>query len=507
MKQLLTGSENRLFSAIRIPKKFWFALGLALLMTLLCSTALACRNPNGECTGKAYTYRYTDDQWHQAECQSCGFTYFAYHEIVQSATCQQPAKCGKCNSSFGGLGTHLLRSYQAREVTCIDKGWDAYNKCAYCDYSTKPYREMNALGHDFVEYEGQAPTCTEEGWHPYKVCTRGDLNTYWPIAPLNHDLVQHEGLDATCTAAGWNAYEDCTRCDYTTFSEAPALGHDFVEYEGKDPTCTEKGWHPYKVCTRGDLNTYWPIAPLNHDLVQHEGLDATCIDAGWNAYEDCTRCDYTTFSEAPALGHEYVSQTFAPTCTADGYTVSTCARCSESFTVNEGEKLGHWFGEWQPDGNRHRADCLRSGCGYTSHTDCNLMDCRLPGKEATVVFQLCPVCGKGSGGAQLALVENSSVAVMTGRLPAGEAVVRMGEGADGTLLLSVAFETAGRLSQANGQMKITLPAESFQNYGFALLNAEGAETPLPVQEKNGQISFLLDFTEPVCLLRLTEKAA
>lgn len=429
MKQLHTGSEARLFSAIRIPQKFWFALGLALLMTLLCSTALACRNPNGECTGKAYTYRYTDDQWHQAECQSCGFTYFAYHEIVQSATCQQPAKCGKCNSSFGGLGTHLLRNYPAREVTCIDKGWDAYNKCAYCDYSTKPYREMNALGHDFVEYEGQAPTCTEEGWHPYK------------------------------------------------------------------------------VCTRGDLNTYWPIAPLNHDLVQHEGLDATCIDAGWNAYEDCTRCDYTTFSEAPALGHEYVSQTFAPTCTADGYTVSTCARCSESFTVNEGEKLGHWFGEWQPDGNRHRADCLRSGCGYTSHTDCNLMDCRLPGKEATVVFQLCPVCGKRSSGAQLALVENSSVAVMTDRLPAGEAVVRMGEGADDTLLLSVAFETAGRLSQANGQMKVTLPAESFQNYGFALLNAEGAETPLPVQEKNGQISFLLDFTEPVCLLRLTEKAA
>lgn len=429
MKQLHTGSEARLFSAIRIPQKFWFALGLALLMTLLCSTALACRNPNGECTGKAYTYRYTDDQWHQAECQSCGFTYFAYHEIVQSATCQQPAKCGKCNSSFGGLGTHLLRSYPAREVTCIDKGWDAYNKCAYCDYSTKTYREMNALGHDFVEYEGQAPTCTEEGWHPYK------------------------------------------------------------------------------VCTRGDLNTYWPIAPLNHDLVQHEGLDATCIDAGWNAYEDCTRCDYTTFSEAPALGHEYVSQTFAPTCTDDGYTVSTCARCSESFTVNEGEKLGHWFGEWQPDGNRHRADCLRSGCGYTSHTDCNLMDCRLPGKEATVVFQLCPVCGKRSSGAQLALVENVSVAVMTDRLPAGEAVVRMGEGADDTLLLSVAFETAGRLSQANGQMKVTLPAESFQNYGFALLNAEGAETPLPVQEKNGQISFLLDFTEPVCLLRLTEKAA
>lgn len=429
MKQLHTGSEARLFSAIRIPQKFWFALGLALLMTLLCSTALACRNPNGECTGKAYTYRYTDDQWHQVECQSCGFTYFAYHEIVRSATCQQPAKCGKCNSSFGGLGTHLLRNYPAREVTCIDKGWDAYNKCAYCDYSTKPYREMNALGHDFVEYEGQAPTCTEEGWHPYK------------------------------------------------------------------------------VCTRGDLNTYWPIAPLNHDLVQHEGLDATCIDAGWNAYEDCTRCDYTTFSEAPALGHEYVSQTFAPTCTDDGYTVSTCARCSESFTVNEGEKLGHWFGEWQPDGNRHRADCLRSGCGYTSHTDCSLMDCRLPGKEATVVFQLCPVCGKRSSGAQLALVENISVAVMTDRLPAGEAVVRMGEGADDTLLLSVAFETAGRLSQANGQMKVTLPAESFQNYGFALLNAEGAETPLPVQEKNGQISFLLDFTEPVCLLRLTEKAA
>ena len=429
MKQLYTGSEARLFSAIRIPKKFWFALGLALLMTLLCGTALACLNPSGECTGNTFAYRYADNQFHNTECLNCGFRYLSLHSVVTLANCQQQAYCGACESFFGGLGSHVMSNYRGQEATCVTKGWDSYNKCDYCDYSTKPYREINALG------------------------------------------------------------------------------HDFVEYEGKNPTCTEKGWSPYKVCTRGDYSTYQSIAPLNHDLVQHEGLDATCTDAGWNAYEDCTRCDYTTFSEAPALGHEYVSQTFAPTCTADGYTVSTCTRCSESFNVNEGEKLGHWFGEWQPDGNRHRADCLRSGCGYTSHTDCILMDCRLPGKEAAVAFQFCPVCGKGSSGAQLALVKSSSVTVMTGRLPAGEAVVRMGEGADGTLLLSVAFETAGRLSQANGQMKVTLPAESFQNYGFALLNAEGAETPLPMREEKGQISFLLDFTEPVCLLRLTEKAA
>lgn len=136
------------------------------------------------------------------------------------------------------------------------------------------------------------------------------------------------------------------------------------------------------------------------------------------------------------------------------------------------------------------------------------MDCRLPGKEATVVFQLCPVCGKRSSGAQLALVENSSVAVMTDRLPAGEAVVRMGEGADDTLLLSVAFETAGPSVSGKWADEGHAACRVFPKLRLLpLLNAEGAETPLPVQEKNGQVSFLLDFTEPVCLLRLTEKAA
>ena len=239
MKQLLTGSENRLFSAIRIPKKFWFALGLALLMTLLCSTALACRNPNGECTGKTYTYRYTDDQWHQVECQSCGFTYFAYHEIVRSATCQQPAKCGKCNSSFGGLGTHLLRSYPAREVTCIDKGWDAYNKCAYCDYSTKPYREMNALGHDFVEYEGQAPTCTEEGYTIYR-CSRCGATEHRDVVPATgHTGELRDAREATCTESGYTGDTYCSVCGVLLQrgESIPPLGHDYEDVVIA-PTCT-----------------------------------------------------------------------------------------------------------------------------------------------------------------------------------------------------------------------------------------------------------------------------
>ena len=136
MKQLYTGSEARLFSAIRIPKKFWFALGLALLMTLLCSMALACSNPSGECTGNTFAYRYADNQFHNTECLNCGFRYLSLHSVVTLANCQQQAYCGACESFFGGLGSHVMSNYRGQEATCVTKGWDSYNKCDYCDYST-----------------------------------------------------------------------------------------------------------------------------------------------------------------------------------------------------------------------------------------------------------------------------------------------------------------------------------------------------------------------------------
>ena len=87
--------------------------------------------------------------------------------------------------------------------------------------------EIQKLGHDLVHHEAKAVTCTECGWDAYDTCSRCDYTTYVEIQKLGHDLVHHEAKAATCTASGWDAYDTCSRCDYSTFKELPALGHKF----------------------------------------------------------------------------------------------------------------------------------------------------------------------------------------------------------------------------------------------------------------------------------------
>ena len=105
--------------------------------------------------------------------------------------------------------------------------------------------------HDLVHHEAKAPTCTEIGWNAYDTCKRCNYSTYVELAidPDNHDLVHHEAKAPTCTEIGWDAYDTCSRCDYTTKVEIPALEHDYTEKVVK-PTCEKVGYtlHTCKNC-------------------------------------------------------------------------------------------------------------------------------------------------------------------------------------------------------------------------------------------------------------------
>ncbi len=52
--------------------------------------------------------------------------------------------CTKCGDTV-----HDLINHSAQAPTCTEKGWDAYQTCSRCDYST--YKEIPALGHDYVD--------------------------------------------------------------------------------------------------------------------------------------------------------------------------------------------------------------------------------------------------------------------------------------------------------------------------------------------------------------------
>ena len=142
---------------------------------------------------------------------------------------------------------HDLAHHDAKAQTCTEAGWDAYDTCMRCDYTTKV--EKPALGHDIKQYEAKAPSCTEAGWDAYEACTRCDYTTKVEKPALGHDPVHHDAKAPSCTEAGWDAYDTCTRCDYTTKVEKPALGHVPGEWiVEKEATETEDGYR-YKKCT------------------------------------------------------------------------------------------------------------------------------------------------------------------------------------------------------------------------------------------------------------------
>ena len=421
------------------------------------------------------------------------------------ATCTTKAVCEVCDTEYGEKdpNNHDLVHFRAKAPTCTEKGWNAYETCSRCDYTT--YAELPALNHALVQHDAQAATCTEKGWDAYETCSRCDYTTYTELPALNHDLVQHEAKAPTCTEKGWNAYETCSRlgCNYTTYQEIPALKHDLVHHDAQAATCTEIGWDAYDTCSRCDHTTYAELPALNHDLVHHDAKAPTCTEIGWNAYDTCSRCNYTTYAELPALNHDYQAVTVEPTCETDGYTVFTCSRCKDSYTADPTDKLGHQFGAWSPNGTgAQSADCLRQGCAHTGSTDCRKFTFRTAEGE-TLTF--CPVCGQAENAAQLEKIDAATAWTISGSLSAEDVTARTnGE------YLSVAFETAGSLTQPTGLVRLALPAGLLEGKTLVRIAPDGTQTELPFEAKNGKLIFTLDFANselPVMLFRLLPQTA
>ena len=418
------------------------------------------------------------------------------------ATCTTKAVCEVCDTEYGEKdpNNHDLVHFRAKAPTCTEIGWDAYDRCIRCGYTTR--KELPAQ-HDLEQHAAKAPTCTEKGWDAYETCSRCDYTTYAELPALNHDLVRHDAKAATCTEIGWNAYDTCKNCDYTTYAEVPALNHDLKQHEAQAPTCTEIGWDAYETCSRCDYTTYTELPALNHDLVQHEAQAPTCTEIGWDAYKTCSRCDYTTYAELPALNHDYQAVTVAPTCEADGYTVFTCSRCNDSYTADPTDKLGHQFGAWSPNGTGSQsADCLRQGCAHIGSTDCQKFTFRTAEGE-TLTF--CPVCGQAENAAQLEKIEAATAWPLIGSLSAEDVTARTnGE------YLSVAFETAGSLTQPTGRVRLALPAGLLEGKTLVRIAPDGTQTEMPFETGRGKIILTLDFANsalPVMLFRLVPQTA
>ena len=432
-------------------------------------------------------------------------------------TCITGKICEKCGAEYGILGHDWGKWKPIRNMNMHLKICNRCNRheTAYCTGGTATcsaeavcvecggaYGEKDSNNHDLVQHAAKAPTCTDIGWDAYEACSRCAYTTRKEL-PAQHDLKQHAAKAPTCTEIGWDAYETCSRCDYTTYAEQPALKHDLVQHDAQAATCTEKGWDAYETCSRCDYTTYAEQPALNHALEQHAAKAPTCTEKGWDAYDTCSRCDYTTYAEQPALNHDYQAVTVEPTCETDGYTVFTCSRCKDSYTADPTDKLGHQFGAWSPNGTgAQSADCLRQGCVHTGSTDCRKFTFRTAEGE-TLTF--CPVCGQAENAAQLEKIDAATAWPLSGSLSAEDVTARTnGE------YLSVAFETAGSLTQPTGRVRLALPAGLLEGKTLVRIAPDGTQTEMPFEAKNGKLIFTLDFANselPVMLFRLLPQTA
>ena len=449
-------------------------------------------------------WRPNDDGTHTRSCKRSNCNEAETKSCTGgTATCSTKAVCEACGGEYGEKdpNNHDLEQHAAKAPTCTEIGWNAYEACKNCNYTTR--KELPALKHDLEQHAAKAPTCTEIGWNAYETCSRCDYTTRKELPALNHALEQHEAQAPTCTEIGWDAYETCSRCDYTTYAELPALNHALEQHAAKAPTCTEPGCDAYETCSRCDYTIRKELPALNHDLVQHAAKAPTCTEIGWDAYETCSRCDYTTYAELPALNHDYQAVTVEPTCEADGYTVFTCSRCNDSYTADPTDQLGHQFGAWSPNGTGSQsAGCLRDGCAHTGSTDCRKFTFRTAEGEALI---FCPVCGQAENAAQLEMIEAATAWAISGSLSAEDVTARTnGE------YLSVAFETAGSLTQPTGRVRLALPAGLLEGKKLVRIAPDGTQTEMPFETERGKLIYTLDFANselPVMLFRLVPQTA
>lgn len=468
------------------------------------TTTVRCKYCGSVETREVRGYGNYDSVCHRVyvtKCQNCqtdaGVIYLRAHTgSTETPTCTTGKTCEKCHAKYDILGhdwgawtpnydgtnTHTRRckrsNCDAKETAPCSGGYAACDSLGMCETCGGSYYGGHAWGEwkpngngthirscmnycsevDTASCTGGTATCTAKA-----VCVECG-GEYGEKDPNNHDLVQHAAKAPTCTEIGWDAYETCSRCDYTTYAELPALNHDLKQHAAKAPTCTEKGW---------------------------------------KAYETCSRCDHTTYTELPALNHDYQAVTVEPTCETDGYTVFTCSRCKDSYTADPTDQLGHQFGAWSPNGTgAQSADCLRQGCAHTGSTDCRKFTFRTAEGE-TLTF--CPVCGQAENAAQLEKIEAATAWANSGSLSAEDVTARTnGE------YLSVAFETAGSLTQPTGRVRLALPAGLLEGKKLVRIAPDGTQAEMPFETERGKLIYTLDFANselPVMLFRLVPQTA
>ena len=397
-------------------------------------TCSVCKITEGSALGHKYETTWSKDadkHWHK--CSVCGDkTNEEIHSWDKGTMTIQPGCTTAGTKTFGCIcgatktenidaaGHTAGAAVRENEVaaTCTTDG--SYDEVVYCaDCRKELSREkktVDALGHDCVHHNAKAATCTEKGWEAYDTCSRCDYTTYKETPAKGHskgDAKKEKEVAATCTSAG--RYDEviyCTVCKAEISRESkttPAAGHSFGAWTVvKEATCTAEG-HETRVCSVcsakedkdigklsheesdwiTDENNHWKICTVCNAVIEDETahtfgnwvIDENATEATEGSrHRECIICGHINRETIPALGHTH---SFDREVTEDKYLKSeaTCTMPAVYYkSCNCGEKGTETFeyGTVNPDNhtggteirNASEANHVLQTKGYTGDTYC-----------------------------------------------------------------------------------------------------------------------------------------
>lgn len=284
------------------------------------------------------TYHYTNIRWNQPDSAWKSVTKNAdikadadavehtYTDTTFAATCEKAGyinhKCNECGYEYNEVTDDALGHEYGNWIdngdgthtgTCTREG---------CDVTGTLHTKVEY--HDIKKVEAKEATCIETGWDAYEYCTKCSYSTKneLPINPNNHaNVVEDAAVEATCTKTGLTAGSHCAACNVVIVAQTdtpmkPHTAGTAVIENKVNSTCSAEGSYDEvvycEVCHAEISRETKPIAKKAHTpgaAVNENEVAATCeTDGSYDEVVYCTVCK-TEISRTPKttdkLGHNY----------------------------------------------------------------------------------------------------------------------------------------------------------------------------------------------------------
>ena len=162
-------------------------------------------------------------------------------------------------------------------------GGDTVYRVENCDGETSYSNVNENIDHNLIHHDAEAPTCTEHGWEAYDTCENCDYSTYEEIAATGHSY-SYQVTNAPTVNGDGTLTGTCGDCSETDLVTLPMLNDtDYTYTVEEEPTDTTVGVGRYTWNTT-DYGTFY----FDVEIEAEESVEIVLGDVDGNGVIDTT---------------------------------------------------------------------------------------------------------------------------------------------------------------------------------------------------------------------------